>query len=151
MNVHTLIINKSNSNERNTRNEQINSPQSLMNTWIPTYEITSQAKIFESMPKNGMKGAIWLPSMHQNVKNDHSKWSKDEMKHPTIKAKNGMKKWITMKYNETRWYEDDNKGEEGRTINLRAQETFLPKHTYTSKGLYLDVENISKAIRKKML
>ena len=47
-----------------------------MKKWIPTYETTSQVKISESMPKDGVKEVICFPSMHQNLKNHHSKWEK---------------------------------------------------------------------------
>ena len=47
-----------------------------MNTWTTFHETTSQTKIFESMPNDGMNWVIWLPFLHQDVKNCQPKEEK---------------------------------------------------------------------------
>ena len=58
-------------------------------------------------------------------------------------------KVMLMEHNQTRGLDDDNKGEENKPKSPKLMR--LPtKHTYTSKDPYPGIENISKAIRKKM-
>ena len=47
-----------------------------MNTWTLSHETTSQTKIPESMPNDGMNGVIWLPFLHQDVNNRQPKEEK---------------------------------------------------------------------------
>ena len=73
-----LVINKSDSNEKL---KGMNKPSS--NYWRThetlSHETNSQAKVSESMLNDGMKGVIRLLSMHQYVKNQHSKWREYEV------------------------------------------------------------------------
>ena len=66
MNFHTLVINKSYSTKKlqgmNKHSQIIDEHMNL------THEITSQIEIFKSMSNDGVKGVIWLFSMHQDVK-----------------------------------------------------------------------------------
>ena len=72
MNAHTLVINKSYSNEKLKRMNKI--PQITNEHMKPlSHETTFHAKVSKSIPNDGMQRVIRLPYMHQYVKNQHSK------------------------------------------------------------------------------
>ena len=69
--VHTLVINKSYSN--NNLQGMNNLSQITDEHMKPHPMRNSQAKISKSMSNDGMKRMIRLPSIHQYVNNQHSK------------------------------------------------------------------------------